>query len=715
MSLAQPDSTSPVHHKLVKHDLHGATGSSERHTEEHHGTVHHGRLHTQAVDLLTQPGHHHSILVASSHRVVDHGHLVMSPLAATDRSRTAAGGGTDGDHALQAKTAAMEAKLDPRKSVSDLVKTGVIHDGSEHVNAHDYAPLKAGETPRIHVVYQNTDSHSHTPQPKPNFIVDKHGAITALHNPEGSPPDREVVIQVQRDRGNAGKPAPEQQASIDALVNYEGSRIIAHHGAKLQDVQTLHGPVKQVPITDDQGLVSDRMHQQLGDRLPPDALPAGSRQNPTYVPRDVQDTSDRINRVRGSHGHTMIPRESAPGRPEGDPRSPAGYDQMIPPRQAPVPSSELPSVSAFKDALAAMFHADYNDPSHTIREAPGIGYRVGRYGMNQGFTMMGVAEMLHVDLGNPPDMSKLQDYLAQHPDAMQNAMHQYAERLRAGAVTTLPDGTQTSPDQQLEQAADQLDRMAADPNFQPGFVKLLGDMNGSGDPVTAQRLDQFMPKELQEALAEGAITHLAKSMQINPSRISEQDAGRLALGAALGRTPTDADLAQYRGFTNAAGNMSDLTNAGRQHGGNINVNDNNGRISASAEELADNAERVARSMGTIGKCSLGLGRAIDMTLGQVAGHDNAWDYGRNLANCGKFHVVGSLNQLGNGGLRKGDIVVRSWNADVIAQHHGQNWGDVAVVTGRNSNGSVEIANDHTQTLSADGGRFRDSYVLRLNS
>jgi hypothetical protein len=632
---------------------------------------------------------------------------MFTPLS-TERTgkRTAGGGGTEGDHALQAKTAAMEAKLDPTKSVADLVRSGAIRDGSAHVNGHDYASLKAGETPRIHVVYENTDAHSHTRQPKPNFIVDKHGAVTAVHNPEGSPPDREVVIQVQRDRGNAGKPAPDQQASIDALVNYEGSRIIAHHGAHLQEIQTKHGPVKHVQIADDQGLVSDRMHQQLGDRLPPETLPAAS-QNPTYIPRDVQDTSDRINRVRGSHGHTVIPRESAPGRPEGDPRSPAGYDQMIPPRQAPVPSNELPSVASFKDALAALFHADYNDPSHTIREAPGIGYRVGRYGMNQGFTMMGVAEMLGVDLGNPPDMSKLQDYMAQHPDAMPNAMHQYAERLRASA--------QKFPDGQATEAANQLDRLAADPNFQSGFVKLLGDMKGAGDPVTAQRLDQFMPKELQEALAEGAITHLAKSMHVNPAHISEQDAGRLALGAALGRTPTDGDYAQYQGYANAAGNMSTLTNAGRQHSGNIHVNDDNGRISASAEELADNAERVARSMGTIGKCSLGLGRAIDMTLGQVAGHDNAWDYGRNLANCGKFHIVGSLNQVGDGGLRKGDIVVRSWNSDVIAQHHGQNWGDVAVVTGRNSNGSVEIANDHTQALSADGGRFRNSYVLRLNS
>lgn len=708
MSPTQSDSTS-LHHKAVKHDV-NATADSAEHGHGQHGNGDHDRLRAHAVHLLTHPGEHHSTLVATAKgRVVDHDHLLFTPLAAHDRTgkRTAGGGGTESDHGLHAKTTAMEAKLDPSKSVADLVKAGVIRDGSAQANGHDHAPLKAGETPRIHVVYENTDSHSHTPQPQPNFIVDKHGGISAVHNPEGSPPDAEVVIQVQRDRGNAGKPSVDQQASIDALVNYEGSRIVAHHGAHLQDIQTKHGPVKQVPIIDDQGLVSDRMHQQLGDRLPPETLPAAS-QNPTYIPRDVQDTSDRMNRVRGSHGHMYIPRESAHGRHEGD-ASPAGYNQMIPPREGPVPRSELPAVAAFKDAIAALAHADFNDPYHTVHEAPGIGYRVGRYGMNQGFTMMGLGEMLGVDLGNPPDMGKLQEYLQQHPDAMRQALLAYANRLNQDA-----DHEGVGANDVQRQEAAHLAQLAGDPNFQAGFVKLLGDMRGSGDAVTPQRLDQFMPKELQEALAEGAITHLAKSMHINPASISEQDAGRLALGAALGRTPTDADYAHYSAFTNAAGNMNDLTNAGRQHGGDIRVQDNDGRISTTAAKLADFADYVANHTGTIGWCAKGVAQAVDRCVGGIA-HANAWDYGKNLLNSGKFHMVGSLNQVGDAGLRRGDIIVRAWNSDVRAQHGGANWGDVSVVSGRNSNGSIEIANDHHQELAADGGRYVESYVLRANA
>jgi len=726
-----PEEIHHLHTKGEKHLGHHETG--DHHTEKgvtgEQGNHHHSRLGLQAVDLLTHPGSHATR--GASARVADHDHLVLTPLNAGRThpvaalvhpllasgegsvKRTGGGGGTEGDrhNGSAAAKSAIEAKLDPTKSVADLVKSGVIRDGSAHAADRDYTPLKPGETPHIRVVYENKDAHSHTPQPKPNFIVDKHGAITVVHNPEGVAPDRDVVIQVQRDRGNAGRPPAEQQASIDALVNYEGNRIVAKHGAHLAEVQTTHGAVKQVPISDDQGLVSDNVHHQLGDRLAPQSL-RNPNQAPPQVSRDVQDTSDRMNRVRGSHGSTMVPRESAPGRREGDTSSPAGYDQMVAPREVPAPRSEAPAVVSFKDALAALFHPDRTDPSHTIREVPGAGYRVGRYGMNQGFTMSGLAEMLGVNLGDPPDMSKLQDYLAQHPDAMQKAMHQYAERLRQDA-----DADQLPADDKLRQAADNMDKLASnfgDPNFQAGFVKFLGDMKGGGDPITAERLDQFMPKELQEALAEGGINHLAKAMHIDPTKISEQDAGKLALGVALGRTPTDADLAnqQYQAYSNAAGNMNDVTEA-RQHGaGNIHVRDNNGRISASAERLAETADSVASRTNTVGYCAGGVARAVDASVGSIE-HANAWDYGKNLLRSGKFELVGSLSDVGQSGLQRGDVVVRSWNRSVQAQHNGQNWGDVAVILGKDTNGAIRQANDHHQELSADGGRYQNSYVLRL--
>jgi len=64
-------------------------------------------------------------------------------------------------------------------------------------------------------------------------------------------------------------------------------------------------------------------------------------------------------------------------------------------------------------------------------------------------------------------------------------------------------------------------------------------------------------------------------------------------------------------------------------------------------------------------------------------------------------------------VRRGDIIVRSWNRSVQAQHGGKNWGDITMVTGRNSRGQLMGANDHHQVIPADGGRYVNSFALRI--
>jgi len=480
------------------------------------------------------------------------------------------------------------SKLDPKLSQADLVKAGLIKDGTAQVSDRDYQSLKAGETPKISVVYENKDAHPNPPPAKPNYIVDKNGGVTMVHNPEGNPPDGQVVIQVQRDKGDVTKPTAQQQAALDDLVNYQGNRIVAQFGGQLPDVQTQNGPVKQVDINDPQGLVSDKVQNKFGDKLTPDALKDQSKAPPP-VPPDVQDTSDRMNRVNGSNGSTTVPRESQPGRQEGDQNTPAGIDNMIPPREVPAPPSEPKRVVSFKDSVAALFNPDKTEPYSTVRERPGVGYQVGRYGMNQGFSMMGLAAMLGIDLGDPPDMAKLQEYLRQHPDALQKAMHQYADRLRHDA-----DSKHLPADDKLRQAANNMDQLSskfADPSFQQGFTKFLSDMKGGGDPITKDRVNQFMPKELQEALAEGGTKQLAQRMGIDASKMTGDDAGKLALGTFLGRAPTQEDLnnPQYQQYINAGKNMFGLADARQQSLGDINVTDAQGKIIMSANQSIGHA------------------------------------------------------------------------------------------------------------------------------
>jgi hypothetical protein len=508
-------------------------------------------------------------------------------------------------------------RLDPKLKQSELVQAGLIKDATAQNPDQGYQALKPGETPKVSVVYENKDSHPNPPPPKPNYIVDKQGNITMVHNPEGNPPDGQVVIQVQRDTGDVAKPTAQQQAAIDDLVNYQGSRIAAQYGNQLPDVQTQNGPVKQVDINDPQGLVSDNVAHKFGDKLSPNDV-KDPTQAPPAVPPDVSDTSDRMNRVGGSHGSTTVPRESAPGRQEGDTSTPAGIDNMISPREVPAPPSENKHVVALKDSMSALFHPDKTEPYSTVRERPGMGYQVGRYGLGHGFSMMGLAAMLGIDLGNPPDFSKLQEYLAQHPDALKQAMQQYADRLNKDA-----DAKHLPADDKLRQAAKNMSDFATklgDPQFQQGFTKFLSDLKGGGDPITKERVNQFMPKELQEALAEGGIKTMAKQLGINLDKMSAADAGKLALGAALGRTPTQEDLnnPQMQQYLSAGGNMYSLADARQQSLGDINVTDAQGKIVANA------ANMVGQSLWTryMSNGNLGCAASVSTVL-QRAGFSYA--------------------------------------------------------------------------------------------
>jgi hypothetical protein len=343
-------------------------------------------------------------------------------------------------------------------------------------------------------------------------------------------------------------------------------------------VQTASGKLKQVDIDDEQNLVTDKIEQKFADKLTPDL--AGASALPA-VPQDVQRTSDLMNRVRGSGGSATVPRESAPGRHSGDATA-AGVDQMIPTRSVPQGPKEANSIAAVKDAAAALFAPDHEHPYQTIHETKGSGFRVGRYGLNKGFSLMGMAELLGIDLGDPPDLSKLQDYLKQHPEALETAVKAHADKLEHDA-----DNAHLPKDDKGRESAKSLNNFAkslADPTFQQGYVKFLSDMKGDGEPITADRLAKFMPKEMQELVAEKGINHEAKRFGEDPAKLSEQAAGKIALAFFLGRTPTADDSAnsQYSDYTRAGANMFKLAQARLQNLGDINVTDAQGKIVAAA-------------------------------------------------------------------------------------------------------------------------------------
>lgn len=127
-----------------------------------------------------------------------------------------------------------------------------------------------------------------------------------------------------------------------------------------------------------------------------------------------------------------------------------------------------------------------------------------------------------------------------------------------------------------------------------------------------------------------------------------------------------------------------------------------------AWSLAAWAKRVGRSLGTVGDCAKGVRLALEK-VGLNFRAPNAVLFGRQLERSGHFdrHDI-PLHKA-----QPGDIIVRNWS-HAVQRANGKNSGDVVVVTGRNSDGTLRGANDHIlDRIPQDGGRYMNSYVLRL--
>lgn len=432
--------------------------------------------------------------------------------------------------------------FDKAKSVEDLIKEGKFKkpDGSDETRKDE--PLEKDKAPKIKVVYEDHDNNKDAP--KPDFIVNKDGSVQCVHNPEGPPPDKEIVVQVARDKAETGRPTPEQQAATDGLVGYLGERIQDKYGNLLKEVTGPDGkPVKQVDIEDLQNLVTDAVEHKLGANLPKEDL----------VPPDVRDISDQVDRVRGSNGgsHTF-PRD--------------GVDRTFPPREVPQPVDEPNPVAAMKDMTASLFNADKTHPYETVRTRSDGSYACGRYGINQGLMGSWLAELLGIDLGDPPDYSKLAKLLKENPELAKELGDKMQQLAKDGKVP----GAFADKFQDKDFAA----------NF-AGFVDKLG--GGKGE-ISANDVKNFLPKELQETVATDRIQSFEKKMGIDPNHVSDKDAGKVALSMFLGRVPDSNDMQnpQYQKYMDAAGNMFEIAK-GRQTGlGDINVTDAEGKILAAA-------------------------------------------------------------------------------------------------------------------------------------
>src|SRR5262249_38416302 len=142
--------------------------------------------------------------------------------------------------------------------------------------------LADGDVPTVKVVYSDTEKTPGEAQIKPDFIVTKDGTVEVLNDPEQNP-HKEIVIEVERDKGQVGPPTEAQQATLAALLPYLKDRIDQDFPAAKD---------QQLNLDDQQGLVPDSEKQAMDTApTPEDSLSPPAQQQ-------VQD----MNRFGGSSG-----------------------------------------------------------------------------------------------------------------------------------------------------------------------------------------------------------------------------------------------------------------------------------------------------------------------------------------------------------------------------------------------------------------------------
>lgn len=465
--------------------------------------------------------------------------------AQTQTTPVGDGNANDGS-AKQAADKTPAKPFDGKKSVADLMGDNTIVNKQTDATtlAQKDNVLKLGETPTIKIQYEDQTKDPANPQAKPNFVINKDGSIECLSNPENRP-SKEIVVQVQRDAGQTGDATAKQQESLEKLVPYLSQRI-----AENPDYQKLSQG--KVAIDDQQNLLNDKVEASIPNNINKGPIPDAKTPTPD-VPQDTGDVSGRMNRVHGSGGGHESFSPNAGG--------------TVPQRDVPPARDNTPPVQAVEDTVSALSGVDKQRPYESVRQRSDGSYGVGRYGMSSGAMCGFFADMLGIDLGDPPDYSKLAKYLQEHPEAMKKLQSQMQQMAKDHKVP--------------QEFADKFN----DPKFGEQFAGFLNKLDGKNGPLSPEDVKTFMPKELQETIAQNRVETYAKQMGIDTNKdLKDGDAGKLALAMFLGRKPTESDMTspQAQKYMSTAENVYKLALAGQFGSDRVDVSEVGGKLVAAA-------------------------------------------------------------------------------------------------------------------------------------
>jgi hypothetical protein len=467
------------------------------------------------------------------------------------------------------------------------------------------------------------------------------------------------------------KVSSEQQKSLDAVVSLIAGKL-----------------GKETVELDDAGkLVSDALRGKY-----PEAKPETD-----YLSRE---TKSQLRAIEDAQRQVIsCDDQSGQGRsPQGDSSVRRGGIREMSQEEASARGVEI-----LKRIFSRLACPDVQSPYETVRfMGEGRGFGVGRYVMNfqiiedwldelfEGLESIkdpkARAKALHKRLANMVKHGKLGKDLAEkigkNPDGFREQMHEFAQMLKSGK-----DGAK------------------------------VGAL-----------MKELLPAELQERIAERAIEKFSASCLDKKGNI---DTGKLAMAMCLGHVPNEQEMANksLQALAKAAQTLEAVEAAREARERPMAQYNEHGGMAAKlssflhrgadfcsrftpfhgtrAEQLAQAAERTASQLNKRGRCAEGAQLSLaKIGYSQFLGSGNAADMGRKLLASGLFEVA-------TGSVGRGDLLVRDWSPAVRAQHGGKNYGDIAIIGGVDSRGRLIAHNDHHLTVAPDGGRYVNSYVLRL--
>jgi len=412
-----------------------------------------------------------------------------------------------------------------------------------------------------------------------------------------------------------------------------------------------HAPNQKLDVEDDKGLVNRDVLRRL------------AKDRPRQYSPETDEQVKHVNRIEGGKGilsHFQL-------------------ESYFPPREVKPHQNEGPGLQAMKNAYISLVNPEKQNPYETVHKSNDGSYCVG-IGLNYRL----ITSWCLQRIGVPPDSKKIDELATE------------------GLISA-----------DFAQKMKRLD-------FQIPFAEFMLKLKGGSGPVSSQEISKYLPKELQETILTDMIKTYAHK---------DGNPGRIALSLMLGKSPdqlSQADVANNKQYEDAAARLfalaeakqADTNHKGVVWDGTTDGTDNavsnadglktsNQPLTEFEQKLVEKAQKIAGKMSSHGKCAEGVQFALSEAGVNVMGSGNGWEMQKPLIDKGWVPIDPTREPI-----RPGYIVCQKWAPDVVKQNNNQQYGDIFIVTGVDSDGRIHQANDHTQTFDPHYARYSERVYLK---